>query len=71
MQITLTKDKKEFILSFDAYGDLDTVECQGVMLSTRNRYVQQILNNLEDIKARDFPVCGFSRVPLKRVVCVR
>ena len=59
--ITLTKDKKDFILTFDEYGDLDTVECQGVQLSTRNRYVQQILNNLEDIQQRIFPVCGFTR----------
>ena len=59
--LTLVKDKKDFILTFDEFGDLDTVECQGVLLSTRNKYVQQILNNLEDIQMRNFPVCGFSR----------
>ena len=65
MTIALIKDKKEFILTFDEYNDLDTVECQGVFLHSRNRYVQQILNNLDDIKAHNLPVCGFTRAPIK------
>jgi len=49
MKRLIKKDGKTYTVEFDEYGVVDTVECQGTFLSTKNRVVQQILRNADAI----------------------
>lgn len=59
MRAVLRKDRKVYTITFDKYGAVDTVECLGKLLTSRNRVVQQIVNNQERIR-RGFIPTGFT-----------
>lgn len=60
LKAVLKKAGKTYVISYDEYGDMDTVVCEGVALSTKNRVVQQILNNEEKIRSGLIPT-GFEK----------
>lgn len=61
MKAELKKNGKVYIITFDEYGDLDTVECEGNLLSTKNAVVKSVLANEKQIRAGLIPK-GFEKV---------
>lgn len=66
MLVTLYKDTFQFRILFDADGVLDTVQRDGQTLSTQNRYVKQILNHADTIRAGLVPPGFSTKLTLKR-----
>lgn len=61
MQRKLEKKGKIYIITFDEYETLDTVECNGKFLSTKNAVVKQIVNHADSIRYGNIPQ-GFNKV---------
>jgi len=61
MRRKLSKKNKTYIITFDEEGIVDTVECEGVLLSTKNAVVKSILVHEDDIR-RGFIPKGFEKV---------
>lgn len=57
----LSKKGKVYTITYDEYHDLDTVECDGKFLSTKNANVKIIANNADAIFNMHVPN-GFERV---------
>lgn len=57
---SLKKKGKTYKVTFDEYGDVDTIECGGKFLSTKNAVVKIILNNADIILRGRIPD-GFER----------
>ena len=57
---TLKKNGKTYRITFDDEGVLDTVECGGKLLSTKNAACKQIANNADKILRGLIPE-GFDR----------
>lgn len=60
MKTKLKFDRKVYEITFDEYNDLDTVECEGKFLSTKNKVVKKIVANADDIRYGFIPA-GFSK----------
>lgn len=61
MKRKLMKKGKVYVITFDAERVLDTVECNGELLSTKNAVVKSILVHEEEIAAGFIPK-GFEKV---------
>ena len=61
MKRKLMKKGKVYIITFDDDRVLDTVECDGEFLSTKNAVVKSILVHADDIAAGFIPK-GFEKV---------
>lgn len=57
MKTVLEKDGKIYVITFDKYGDLDTVEQR---LVSTNRVVKQIINHADEIRQGKIPQ-GFKK----------
>ena len=55
-QIEATKGTNYFLLTYDEYGSLDTVQtARGELLSSKNRDVKVLVNNADSILAGKAP----------------
>lgn len=61
MKVDLQKDGKVYTITFDEYGDLDTVECGGKLLSLKNKVVKSVLVHEDEIRSGLVPK-GFQKV---------
>lgn len=61
MKCKLKKARKIYEITFDEEGVLDTVVCEGVALSTKNRVVASILTHADKIRRGNIPT-GFEKV---------
>lgn len=57
----LRKKNKEYTITFDRRGILDTVECDGSLLVSTKPVVRQLLNNADAIRDGALPK-GFEKV---------
>jgi len=49
-----------FVVTFDEYGEVDTIEQDGKLISASNKYAKAILNNAEDVRAGVVAPVGFT-----------
>lgn len=59
MRIMLVKGGSKFVIRWDEYGDLDTIEKDGTLIPSTNRDARIIVNNADKIRAGNLPK-GFS-----------
>lgn len=57
----LMYNRKEYVIIFDEYDTLDTVQCGDKFLSTKNKVVKKIMAHSESIRRGNIPE-GFQKV---------